>query len=429
MSAEAASPRLIVLWIAMATLIFAVALWLAARGDNGVGMDPIGPSTDSRSALGYAGIADILDQIGTPVIRSRSRSRDRLGDGGVLVIAEPRVTPQNEAAVRKLIDARTVLLILPKWEGAASATRPGWIERAEIAPDLAPDLAFELTGVVGEAYRGPPPTAWDRNLVGPKPAVAGIFQFVRSKKLKPIVASGDRILVGEVRRKDGRRIWVLADPDVIDNVGLSNPGNAAFAVALIGKMRQGEGPVVFDEAIHGVAGTTPSLIGLLFHFPMVTATLGAMVATGLLLWAAMPRFGAPAEPEPALESGKIGLIANTAALLSRPGDRRLMLRRFAEVTMQEVAARLHAPRGLSPPALGEWLARAGRARGVAVDGLVMLDMATAMAESGPSAPGQLARLAQDITRWKREMIDGPAGDQTTDRRAARRGAQGDRRAG
>jgi hypothetical protein len=320
-------------------------------------------------------------------------------------------------------------LILPKWDGAPSADHRGWIADAQLAPSFVVQSAFELAGKPGQALRGPPAAAWDRNLIGPKPEITGLFQFIRSKALRPIVASGDRILVGELERKDGSRIWILSDPDVIANQALSNPANADFAVALIGRMRRGEGPVVFDEAIHGVAGRTPSLIGLLFHGPMLAATIETMIAAGLLLWAAMPRFGAPEPAQPPLEAGKIGLIANTAALIAASPHRRLMIRRFADVTVREVARRLHAPRGLSDGALAEWLSRAGRARGVATDGAVLLDRAAQTAQTGSAGPGALAALAQDIARWKREMIDGPTGNQTADRRAARRGAQGDRRAG
>jgi hypothetical protein len=412
---DPAAPRLMAVWIAAAVLIFAVALYLAAQSDNGAGTDPIGPSTASRSALGYAGIADILEQLGTPVIRSRSRSRDRLGDGGVLVVAEPAVTPQTEPAVRKVIDARTVLLILPKWNGAPDAEHRGWIDRAELAPSLTVQLAFDLAGEAGGVLRGPPPARWTRDLVGPKPSIPRIFQFIRSDRLRPIVASGDQILVGEAMRRDGRRIWVLSDPDVIANNGLSNPANAAFAVALIGKLRQGEGPVVFDEAVHGVAGTTPSLIALLFHPPILSTTIATAIAVGLLLWAAMPRFGAVEPPGPALDSGKTALIANTAALLTRPTHRRAMLRRFLEVTIRDVARRLRAPRGLSGGALAEWLDRVGRARGVTIDGAALAGRAARLEETGP---GAMVVLARDITRWKREMIDGPRRNQKTDRRVA-----------
>jgi hypothetical protein len=418
--------RLVLAWIAAATAIFGVALYLAATGDDGATRDSIGPSTDSRSAVGYAGIADILEQIGTPVVRSRSRSRERLGDGGVLVVAEPRVTPQTEPVVRKLIDANTVLLVLPKWDGAPDPDHRGWIGRAAISAPFFAQSAFDLTNKMGQVVRGPPPRIWDRNLVGPTPAISGVFQFIRSKAVRPIVADGDEILVGEIRQKSGRRIWVLSDPDVIANGGLGKAGNAAFAVALIGKMRHGGGPVVFDEAIHGAAGQTPSLIDLLFHRPILPTTIAGLIAVGLLLWSAAPRFGA-AEPSPAvLDSGKIALIANTAALLGRASHRRLMIQRFVEATLRDVGRRLRAPRGLSDAGLAQWLGRAGGARGVGADPVLMLETAAA---TGKAQPFALVGLARQITLWKREMTDGPAGNQRAYRRAARRGSQGDRRAG
>src|SRR5262249_44640647 len=91
------------------------------------GADAVGPTTFSRSAIGHAGIADTLQRLGVPVVKSRNNSADKLGKDGVLVIAEPRPTALSDPALRALLDARAVLLVLPKWTGKASETTPGWL--------------------------------------------------------------------------------------------------------------------------------------------------------------------------------------------------------------------------------------------------------------------------------------------------------------
>jgi len=399
------SARTLAIWIGVAVALSAVALYFMAQGDAGRADDPIGPSTASRSALGYAGIADILERIGTPVIRSRSRSVERAGKDGLLVIAEPRLSVQGLRITRRLLDAPTALIILPKWDGQESDEHKGWVGTADVTLWQAPQLALDLVDTEGAVTRGPPITKWDHNAIGPTPVVASPMQFVRSKRLKPIVASGDKILVGEVTRR-GHRIWVLADPDVMANFGLSQPANADFAVALIGALRNSDGPVVFDEAIHGVAGTSPTLVGLLFRFPFIVPTGLTLMASVLLLWATTIRFGAAEPPAPPLDSGKQGLIDNMAGLIALAGRRALIIRRFVDAAVRDVARQLYAPRGLSESGQIQWLARVGKARGVEIDPEVVVARAHAMAERGGNDEAALVALARDINRWKQGMIDG-----------------------
>jgi hypothetical protein len=231
------------------------------------------------------------------------------------------------------------------------------------------------------------------------------MQFMRSEALKPIVSSGDKILVGEIMR-NGHRVWILADPDVIANYGLSQPANADFAVALIGKLRKSNGPVVFDEAIHGVAGWSPTLVGLLFSFPFIVPTMLTLAAAALLLWATTIRFGAAEPAAPPLESGKRALIDNMAGLIALAGRRALIIRRFVDAAIRDVARQLYAPRGLSDRALVQWLARVGNARGVDIDCVALVDRAQAIAEGGVRDEDSLVAVARDANRWKQGMIDG-----------------------
>lgn len=403
---EIFSRRVLIPWALAAVAVFAVALYLMAHGDSDAS-DSVGPIVESRSALGFAGIADVLEQLGTPVIHTRYRSRDRLGDGGVLVIAEARLDPRSLTAAGKLLNAKAVLVILPKWVGAESDDHRGWIGKAELAPTYVVQMALDLVDTEAEFERGPGNDRWDHNTIGPRPVVATPMQFIKSDKLRPVVARGKQILVGELERK-GQRIFVLSDPDVISNHGLENPANAAFAVALIGKLRTGDGPVVFDEALNSAAGNGPNIMNHLLQPPLLPGTLLAIVAAILLLWATMPRFGAADPPAPALESGKRGLIDNIASLIGFSGRRPLVVARFVEATIQDVARQLHAPRGLAGDELTAWLDRVGRARGVTADCAPSVEQANELAMAKRADPAVLVSLAQTISRWKQEIIDGPA---------------------
>ena len=153
---------------------------------------------------------------------------------------------------------------------------------------------------------------------------------------------------------------MLADPDVIANHGLAHQGNAALALALIKALRQGDGSVVFDETVHGFVVRPASPFLLLFRFPFVVATVQGLLAVALLLWATLGRFGAPQSAPPALSAGREGLLQNMAKLVEFTGHQDVIVKRYVQETVRDVAVQLHAPRELSGRR-PDRLAAAGRA--------------------------------------------------------------------
>lgn len=417
------SPRLLAAWIGAAILTFAASLYFGGGGGEGR-PDTIGPSAFSRSAIGYAGIAEILRRLDIPVTKSRYASPAKLGAGGVLVVAEPPL--RSAAAVETLLKAPNVLLILPKWHGQASGRHKGWLADAELASPAEAALVLGLAVPESRVTRVAAAPGWSVDALRQTPSLDAPVQLVVSDRLRPIVGGADGMLLGELLDKQ-RRLWVLADPDVMENHGLGRDGNAAFSVALfealLGGRSAGSG-VVFDETVHGFVTAPASPLRLLFKFPFVIATALGALAVLLLLWATLRRFGAPETPPPPLDAGKRGLIENAASLLDFAGHRQVVVRRYVQATLREAAQRLHAPRGLADAALLDWLARVGEARGVGQDcGAIV-----AAAERSAAAP-ELTALARAIRQWKGEILDGPSGDPRAHRRAARRGEEGRRRAG
>jgi hypothetical protein len=198
---------------------------------------------------------------------------------------------------------------------------------------------------------------------------------------------------------------VLADPDVISNHGLAREGNAALAVALVKRLRGGDGIVVFDETVHGQMGRAPSPFLLLFRFPFIVATIQGLLAVALLLWATLGRFGAPQSAPPPLSAGREGLLQNMAKLIEFAGHQQVMIRRYVQETVRDVARQLHAPRGLSGDATIGWLQRVGKARGVEADCGALLRRADELRETRLRDQSSLVRLARDIHRWKGDILD------------------------
>jgi uncharacterized protein DUF4350 len=432
---EVFSPRLLIGWVAGAVVIFAISLYLMGGGEVGA-PESVGPSTFSRSAIGHAGIAEVLQRLGVPVVKSRFDSLGKLSRGSVLVIAEPRPSRQSEEAIRTLLKADTILLVLPKWTGRASEQWHGWLREAgeQFIGDA--QWALRLVAPRAEVARESGTVTWSTNTLGLAPSLASPVQLIRGEGLRPLIAGERGMLLGELSERN-RRVWVLADPDVISNHGLARAGNAVLAVAIIDRLREpspagkgggatgkggaapkAEGKVVFDETIHGYATKPLSPFFLLFSFPFVVATAQGVIALALLLWATMARFGAPQSAPPPLSAGRSGLLQNMAKLIEFTGHQPVMVARYVRETVREVARQLHAPRGLGGAALTAWLQRVGGARGVEVDCGALIEQANALA---PADAGEarrasrrdasaMVRLARDTHRWKGEILDGRARD-------------------
>jgi hypothetical protein len=413
------SPRILAAWFAAAIALVAAA-FLVARSKA---PDPIGATTFSRSAIGYAGIADVLRRLGIHVLRSRSDTVAKVGPGALLVIAEPNFDKQRTA--QQLLAADTVLLILPKWIGRPSAARPGWIDMARRLPDTAVQQVLGLVDRDARVLQKDKITAFTANILGAVPSPPSPTQLVRSNLLRPIVGTEEDVLVGELRTQ-GRRLWVLTDPDVMSNQAMGVSANVVFAVMLIEALRAPDASVVFDETVHGSPGpATNSPLALLFQAPFGFATAQAVITLLLVLWAAAGRFGAPQSPAGALQTGKRDLIENTARLLEFARQQPAIMQRYVELTMRDLGRRLHAPNTLSQEALAGWLGRVGQARGIETRAILQLNDARASSRDFP----MLVRLARELYRFKGDVIDGTWRDPGDDRKRAEGSRQGGGRPG
>jgi hypothetical protein len=404
------SRRMLLGWVGIAVLLFAATLYALAGGRLPSARHPglIGPSTYSRSAIGYAGLAELLRRSGATTVSSQYDALAKLTPGSILVIAEPQI--QTDDLTRALLTAKTILLVLPKWFGGESKSHDGWIAEATPFPAVHVQGTLGLIAGRGDIVRRDEKVAWTQNALGIEPAIDAPLQLMKSERLRPLIATDSGMLLGELDDKD-RRIWILADPDILANHGLTSRRNAALALAIFARLRSGSGRIVFDETVHGFTAAAPSSpFLLLFRFPFVVATAQALLAILLLLWATMGRFGAPEALPPALAAGKEGLIRNAARLLEVAGDQPVIMQRYVQSLIRDAASQLHAPPGTSGAALLEWLNRVGKARGVACDWTALSRDVDAIAADRRREPAPLLGLIADAHRWKQEILDGTGRD-------------------
>ncbi|CAK7072405.1 MAG: hypothetical protein DELT_01939 [Desulfovibrio sp.] len=414
------SPKALILLFAGGAVLFALSVLLHAYDDTPESRgEKSRPGAFSTSAIGHAGFYDTLRRMNFPVLRSAGNTLGMLDGRGTLIVAEPSLARINDEDGRRLLEAPRLLLVLPKWHGTMDEDRPAWVSSMTPVHSNVARQTLSLVSVRGEVVRTDWPTEWKNNTLGivpTKPAGVDAVQLIRSRSIKPLVGDADGMLLGEISER-GRRIWVLADPDVMANHGIGEGDNAAFMVELIDTLRfwnnkDAGAAIVFDETVHGYRDAEGSVVKLLFRFPFVVVTFLVLASGLLLLFAGVGRFGAPRTPKPPLDFGKSGLIGNSARLLDYAGYHAGTLRRYIVMTVRSTAQALHAPQHLDEKQLAAWLDRIGKARGATIASTAVLqEAARAGGVSGDPEKANLARLfecVRAIHKWKGEILHGSA---------------------
>jgi hypothetical protein len=394
------SRPVVVLTLAAAAAIFALSMLLALNAPS----EPARAGSDTRSlsALGQAGLFELLRRAEVPVARSEINGVVAPEGHDVLVEAEPADGLSNGDIVR-LGRMPTVLLVLPKRTGTPDPNNPAWVEST--APIGIGDVAT-LARIVDphiDIVRAGAPASWSTDALGVTPSFGDTVQLLEADDLTPILADGKNMLIAEHR--DGDHVtWILADPDIVENHGLALGRNAELALALLDRLRQGDGRVIFDETIHGMVNPAANPFRKLLEFPLSIASALVVLAAALLLWATLGRFGRESAAAPAFDFGKRRLIATSAALLDRAGHQAEVTRRYVELTLRDIGRTQRAPRDLDDEALAAWLDAVGTSRGIEAKASDIL------ARTGPSAGAPtLFAAAGDIHHWKNRISDGTSG--------------------
>lgn len=414
------SARAITLLILAGVLTFAGAAYFMIFGNTGIST---GANSYSRSAIGHMGFVELLRRQGFTVIVSKHESAAKARDGALLVLAEPLT--RRAVADDGLPLAERTLLILPKWRGQTDRENLGWVGRVAQIPAesvqktlqiVLPDATLVRPGRPvrwGEVslralYRLRPnrpdnDLLWNRMRSRAAPAIAQP-QLIEAPGLTPIVAGPEGVLVGGMR-VGGRWVFIISDPDLLSNHGLDDGENARHFIDAMSLFRAGDAPIVIDETIHGFS-SDPNLWRKMFEPPYFVATLLAVAAIVILLWASAGRFGAPhALPEDS-RVADTGLIEIGVNLLHQSGQGAEIARRYPAVILRQVTQRLHTPRHLSETARLDWVDRVGESRGVTERYADLLRDAESTGLTGRARREAVLRAVQRLYKWKQEMLDG-----------------------
>ena len=403
-------------WLAaLAAASLAVSAFLGVYGDL-LGDPPSwGADGYSRSATGHRALLSTLGRLGVPVLQSRHRTADKAGADVVVALLEPEAGPKGSPSRARLAAiagaSRRLLLVLPKRDGVPDPAHPAWLGRSALRPPvevLAPLQALEGPAGLGRDLEAElvrpasPPARWSGSL--PAPSIDGP-QLLRSPALEPLVWCDEGTLVGALEHEGGT-VLVVADPDLLETHGLGTGANALLVVRLLERLGVAGRTLVVDETLHGLE-VQPSIVRELLRFPLLLATLQALLVAGLLAWAALVRFGRPVAPPPPPAGGSGELVESAALLLSQGGHAAEALEGYFRAAREEVLRRLHLPGegGDGDAALRRLLAARGREG--ELDALAARVRAVRQRRHGVEE--EAVRAAREIHRWREELTDGAAG--------------------
>jgi len=304
----------------------------------------------SNAAVGYSGLVRLLEATGrNPVI---IRSVDQLEAEDLAV-----VTPESGAAdltdILERRGPRATLIVLPKWEAVRDPKKPAWVRVPGLLPKSTPEgvLAPATELSVARARR---PGADLRTIHSAASAdvrflAPAIVQTIRGDGLVPVIIDQRGAIV--LAQVGNQPLYVLADPDLLNNHGMGDARQAAGALALLDFLNStGAGSVLFDVTANGL-GRSRSPLKLAFDPPFLAVTLTIFAAMLLAGIQALTRFGAPRRAERAIAFGKSALVDNSAALIRKAGRETSLGPRYVDVIRERAASLFRLPAGPDPQAL------------------------------------------------------------------------------
>lgn len=352
----------------------------------------------SRSSIGFAATVRLLRETGVVVVASRGPLSESAADGLLVLTPERPVSPQQ---MRNFHHLGPTLIVLPKWSTRPQPVKPGWVQILDILP---PGLALRtlpenLLKDTELHHRGKASVI--ARLSRPNGEPFGVT--AQTQHLTTISGPGwipvivDETGAAVLAMRQGTGIYVLADPDLLNTLGLKTLGGAQAAAKTLALIRAEGTPVIFDLTLSGFQRSR-NLPRLLLEPPLLGVTLCLLAATILAALQAAVRFG-PARPgDRAVALGKRALADNTAGLVSLARREHRMAAPYALLARAAAARAIGAPRQLDGAELDGFLDRLGQLGG-------QPHAYSALAERARTArtPADLMQVARDLYRWRLEM--------------------------
>ena len=412
MSADAAnqpfSRRALILLLAAGILGFVAFLILSAYApDMRSGRDG-GTHAMSTAATGFRGLYRLneLTRGGKSML---IRDKKEIETGDLFVLA-----PQHSGQAKAMIDlarerqnsgdAGPTLIILPKWATMPDPKRRDWV--ISFGPTDKGDVGAVLKDLVGTVTIAQPlhKPGTTVQLDG-YPAIRFTLpkqgQTIAGTGIEPVLEDpeGGAILARIVDEEGEGNLYVLADPDLANNMGLKDKANARAMLELLWALNPDDpGTIAFDVTVAGYA-RAPNLLKLAFEPPFLPVTLCLFVAALLAGLHALVRFGPALGEARLIAFGKSALLDNSADLLRRAGHEHRGGDRYVALTREAVAHAVGVPSDMPVDRIDRYLDRLTTS-----SGRRWSELAARVAEA--RTRNDLVRAARALHDWRKEVTRG-----------------------
>jgi hypothetical protein len=349
----------------------------------------------SKSAVGYAGAPILMRALGASVLVSRTRPV-RPSASVVVLTPEQGLSPDQLRSYPK--GART-LIVLPKWAAARDPMRPAFVRKAGLLNDdrdvqeMLKSYAPKTRLIARKGVTRPTLHGADGAFFG-----AGDLRLGRIDSLRTISGQGWVTLLADeagnavlVQSAKTPSVWVLADPDLLNNQGLASRDTARAGVLILETASGGERPILFDVTLNGLERGR-GLGRLMLEPPWLAATLIAVAAGILMGLHALARFGQPRRAGRAFALGARALVDNSADLVRMARKEHELAPAYAALTRALVA---RAAGGHT--AEEHWLEDLARRRGASAPSELAAEAETAKTRD------DLKAVARKLYEWRGEM--------------------------
>ncbi len=360
---EAFNQRTVIVMIVAGIAAFiAFILLLTYAGDMSRSKDGRAHA-QSVAATGFAGLMRLSEATGRAPRVARDDGEIQTEDL-LVVTVEPQM---KREALTKLAAERPdqpTLVILPKWETMPDPVRKGWVRSTgQVDLKTVNDLIGDLGKVVlSRPERKGRATAFGVDwFEGTDAARPDQVQAIDGQDVTPLLQTRDGdVLLGQIGE---RPLYILADPDLMNNFGLAKRETAASAVEILDMLNSTEAEgIAFDLTLNGL-GSKPNALKLLFEPPFVVVTLVLFIATILGGLQGAFRFGPAAKERREIALGKTMLVENSAGLLSMTRRQHRAAPAYGDLLREAAARETGAPGHLSGTDLDAYLDRIGSGRG------------------------------------------------------------------
>lgn len=351
----------------------------------------------SPSAVGFKALVEMVSEVRQTHMVSDPRDLDY---ADLLVLALDANSRQDELErVLRVRRNRATLLVLPKWRTLPHPARPDWVRAIGTGAGnrVAASLGLRLS-IAGVQFPGTYAASADPRFGAVMPVPLRPQVVVDGANLIPLLTlRNGAILLAQI---EGRPHYILADPDMLNNHGIREPGRARAALALLDALNAPDAQTInfaaFADIVVTVEREQKSLLRLLIEPPFLAMTLALAVAALLAGLHGAIRFGRPRREARSIALGKAALVENSAGLIRLARREAQMGPAYAEFMQAEAARAVGAPPDLQGAALDAHLDKLTRA------GPTFTELAANLAKARDRHA--MAAAARALFQWKKDVI-------------------------